>query len=218
MQNRRLRSRPRNSATAQQRGRELNRRFVGFAGADAHHLLDRGDENLAVADLARARGLDDGFDRLLEDSIGHNDLDFHFGQEIHHIFRAAIKLGMPFLPAETFDLGHGQSAHPDFRQGFTHFIELERLYHSVYFFHGGLSRVAVVGSIATKGGGRGDLPAELLSILRRNRIAPILAKTALGDAYAYRRLAALVLVSLDQPHPPLDVFFALAPRPVLGRA
>src|ERR1017187_4838550 len=125
---------------------------------------------------------------------------------------------MTFLPAKSFDLGHGQSAHPDFRQGFTHLIELEGFYYSVYFFHGGLSRVAVVGSISTKSGVRENLPTELLPVLRGNRIAPILAETALGDAYAYRRLAALVLVSLDQPHHPLDVPLPLAAGHDLGRA
>ena len=42
--------------------RGLQRLFVAFAGADADSLFDRRDEDLAVADLAGAGGLDDGFD------------------------------------------------------------------------------------------------------------------------------------------------------------
>ena len=43
----------------------LDRVLVELAGADAHHVLDLGDEDLAVADLAGLRGLDDGVDAAL---------------------------------------------------------------------------------------------------------------------------------------------------------
>ena len=42
---------------------------VGLAGADAHGLIDRRDEDLAVADLAGLGGVGDGFDHLV-DPIG----------------------------------------------------------------------------------------------------------------------------------------------------
>ena len=45
---------------------DLDRRFVGLAGADAHHLLDRRDEDLAVADLAGLGRLDDGLDAAVD--------------------------------------------------------------------------------------------------------------------------------------------------------
>ena len=51
------RSRPQTRVT------RLDGGLVGLAGADAHDVLDRGDEDLAVADLAGARGLHDGLDR-----------------------------------------------------------------------------------------------------------------------------------------------------------
>src|SRR6266571_6380911 len=44
--------------------------FAGLAGADPHDLLDRGDEDLAVADLSRARRLDDRFYRALDQIVG----------------------------------------------------------------------------------------------------------------------------------------------------
>src|SRR5262245_53293049 len=52
-----------------------NRRFAGFAGADPDHLLDRGHEDLAVADLAGARRLDDRLDRALDQRVGQDHLD-----------------------------------------------------------------------------------------------------------------------------------------------
>ena len=39
---------------------------VGLAGADAHGVLEIGDENLAVADLAGLGGRGDGFDGLVD--------------------------------------------------------------------------------------------------------------------------------------------------------
>gem|GEM_PF-4284024 len=46
------------------------RRFPGLPGTDAHDLLHGYHEDLAVADLAGAGGLDDGFNRLIHDIIG----------------------------------------------------------------------------------------------------------------------------------------------------
>src|SRR3954462_3525029 len=56
--------------------------FPGLAGADADDLLDRGDEDLAVADLARAGGADDRLDRALDHVVGKDDLDAHLPQEV----------------------------------------------------------------------------------------------------------------------------------------
>src|SRR5438094_10540398 len=78
--------------------RALDRGFVGLAGADAHHVLDRGDEDLAVADLAGARRLDDRVDRALDLAVGHHHLDFHLGQEIDYVLGAAVQLVVTFLP------------------------------------------------------------------------------------------------------------------------
>ena len=71
---------------------------VGLAGADADGLVDRGDKNLAVADLPGVGGAADGLDVLAP--IGSNrDLDADLRQEIHRVFGAAIDLGMGLLPA-----------------------------------------------------------------------------------------------------------------------
>src|SRR5438094_8056922 len=88
--------RRRGAGPAQERA--LDRRFVGLAGADAHHVLDRGDEDLAVADLAGARRLDDRVDRALDLAVGHHHLDFHLGQEIDYVLGAAVQLVVTFLP------------------------------------------------------------------------------------------------------------------------
>src|SRR5690242_12296743 len=96
----------------------LHRRFARLTRADAHRLLDFGDEDLAVADLAGARRLDDRLDRPIHEVLRHDDLDFDLGQKIDDVFGAAIELRVTLLPAEALDLGHGQAAHADVRQRF----------------------------------------------------------------------------------------------------
>src|SRR4051812_21438910 len=83
-------------------------------GADADGFLDIENENLAVADAARARSLLDGFDRSFNQILGNDDLDLHFGQEINDILGAAIKFGMALLPPEALGFGDGNALDPHF--------------------------------------------------------------------------------------------------------
>src|SRR5712692_4914152 len=114
----------------------LERFRAGFAGADADDLFQIDDEDLSVADLSRVGRFFDGFDRLIEHLVLDRGLDLHFRQEIDHVFRAAIQLGVAFLPAETFDFGDGDALHADGGQGFPHLVKLERLDDCCDEFHG----------------------------------------------------------------------------------
>src|SRR5208283_3178691 len=49
--------------------RRLDRHFARLAGADAHHLLDVGHENLPVPDLAGPGGLQDRVDGALDQVV-----------------------------------------------------------------------------------------------------------------------------------------------------
>src|SRR5688500_4459035 len=109
---------------------------IGFAGADADDLLQVENENLAVADLAGIGRALDGLDGLLEQLGLHRGLDLHLGQEIDHVLRAAVELGVAFLAAEALDLGDGDSLHPDRGERFAHLVELERLDDGGNEFHG----------------------------------------------------------------------------------
>src|SRR6266576_3744436 len=53
--------------------RGSDRRLPRLAGANPHDLLDRGDEYLAVTDLAGARRLDDGIDGAFDQTVGDDD-------------------------------------------------------------------------------------------------------------------------------------------------
>jgi hypothetical protein len=90
-------------------------------------VLDRGDENLSVTDLAGLGGLHDCFDGLVDKSPGNNDFDFDFGQEAHGVFGAAIDFGVTLLATVTFDLGNGHALETDVGQVRPHLLELEGL-------------------------------------------------------------------------------------------
>src|SRR5215469_14374000 len=98
---------------------------AALAGADPDCFLDCRDEDLTVTNTAGMRRLLDGLDGALDEGVFHHYLDLHLGQEINHVFRPAIKLGMTFLPAETLGLGNGNALDADFMKRFLHFVELE---------------------------------------------------------------------------------------------
>ena len=100
---------------------------VGLARTDADRLFERGDEDLAVADLAGARGCRDRVDHLGHQLARHGDLDLQLRQEAHGIFGAAIDLGMALLPPVALHLGHGEAVHAESGERVAHLLQLERL-------------------------------------------------------------------------------------------
>jgi outer membrane protein assembly factor BamD len=117
---------------------------AGLAGADANHLFDRVDEDLAVADLAGACGSADCLDAAFQLIFFHHHLELHFRQEVHHVLGAAIELSVALLPAEALDLGHGHAGNTDLGQCLTHVVELERLDDGFDLLHGGPGKMVVV--------------------------------------------------------------------------
>src|SRR2546425_10476519 len=116
-------------------GRRSDGCFAGLAGADPHDLFDRGDEDLAVADLSRSRRFDNRFYRALDQIVGDDYLDLDLGQEIDNVLRAAIELGMALLAAEALDFRHRKTADADLGERLAHLVELERLDDRFDFFH-----------------------------------------------------------------------------------
>src|SRR6516225_9445221 len=66
----------------------LQRVHVGFAGSDAHGLIDRGDEDFSVPDLPGLGGRNDGFDGGAHAIGRHRHLDANLGQKVHDVFGA----------------------------------------------------------------------------------------------------------------------------------
>ena len=57
----------------------LERRVIRLARADADHAIDVGDEDLAVADLAGLRGLEDGFNHLVDEVAANETAGYERG-------------------------------------------------------------------------------------------------------------------------------------------
>ncbi|EGE57269.1 hypothetical protein RHECNPAF_4460040 [Rhizobium etli CNPAF512] len=98
-------------------------------------MIDRIDENLAVADLTGLGRRRDGFNRPVDEFRCNGDFDLELRQEADGVFSAAIDFGMPLLATVALHFGHGQALNADRRQGFADLIELERLDNSHHNFH-----------------------------------------------------------------------------------
>ena len=87
--------------------------LAGFAGADAHHLLQVGHKHLAVNDLACARGGLDGLYHAVHQVVGHSGFDLDLGEKVHDVFSATVQLGVALLTAKPFDFGDRDALHAD---------------------------------------------------------------------------------------------------------
>ena len=96
-----------------------------FRQYECEWLVRRADENLAVPDLVGLSGVHDGLDSLVDLIVVQNHFDLHLGQEIHHIFGAAIQFGVPFLTTKAFDFDHAQTLNADVLQRFLHLVQFE---------------------------------------------------------------------------------------------
>ena len=67
----------------------------------------------------------DGLDRALDHAVLNHEFDFHFRQEVDHIFGAAIKLRMPLLSAKAANVSDGHALKADLLQRFFDVVELE---------------------------------------------------------------------------------------------
>ena len=118
-----LRTRLRESRVVLEVGPEL---VAGVAAVDAQHLLDRQDEDLAVAHLAGPGGGHHRVDRGLHEGLGDPDLDPHLLHQLH--LHRGPAIGFHLFPFATvaLSMGNGQAGHLRMEEGFQDFGELLR--------------------------------------------------------------------------------------------
>src|SRR5207244_1778923 len=78
-----------------------------FAGANAEAVLQRQDEDLAIADAplgSSAARLHDGVDRRLDEILVHGDLQLHLPPQVDRQLVAAVDLRVPLLSAEALHI------------------------------------------------------------------------------------------------------------------
>src|SRR5688572_18220247 len=115
------------------------RLVVGLARADPDRTLQVRNEDLAVPDLAGARGADDGFDHLLYQRVLYRDLDAGLRHEVHHVLRPAIELRVAALTTEALYFGDGHPGDANLRQGGADVVQLEGLDDCADQLHGALA-------------------------------------------------------------------------------
>src|SRR5690606_34408500 len=98
-----------------------------LAGADADGFLDRGDEDLAVADASGAGRLHDRLDRAVEEGVVQDHLDLDLGQKVDDVFGSAVKLGMALLPSEALGLQNRNPLQSHLVESLFDLVELEGL-------------------------------------------------------------------------------------------
>ena len=108
---------------------------AGFSGADANHIGQIADEDLAVADLAGLGAFANRVEDRLQDGIIDDDLDLDLGNEIDGILGAAVHFGVAFLAAEAADLGDGHALDPRVGQCLFDVVELEMADNGFNFLH-----------------------------------------------------------------------------------
>ena len=118
--------------------RGLDGFFAALAGANPNDIFEGGDENLAVADLARVRGRRDGAQRILEFVVGDNDFELDLGQEVHDVLGASVDFGVPLLATKPLDLAGCHALDADGVQGFLDIVDLEGFDDGFDFLHGAL--------------------------------------------------------------------------------
>src|SRR5690554_2023500 len=113
---------------------------AGLASADANDFGKRLNKDFAVADLAGFCRLSDGFYRLVHHVVGDCHFQLYFGKKIDNIFGTTVELGVAFLAAKAFYLGHSHALHPDVGQGVAHVVQAKRFNYSSDEFHDGFLR------------------------------------------------------------------------------
>ena len=109
--------------------------LIAFSGPDPDRLIERGNEDLAVANLPGSSRRGDGFDRLTDEIGRHGDLDLQLGQKADRIFRPTVDFRVALLAAVTFDFGHGHPGRANRRQSVTNLVQLEWLNDRSNYFH-----------------------------------------------------------------------------------
>ena len=118
------------------RAQASNGFIARFLGANTNGGFDIADKHFAVAYLARSSRPNDGFDGLLDQGIGQDDLDLDFREEIDRIFAAAVNFRVALLAAKALHLGDGQALRAHSGQRLFNFFEFEGFDDGFDFFHG----------------------------------------------------------------------------------
>src|SRR3989304_2110054 len=99
--------------------------FASLASPHPDGVLDRDDEDLAVADVSGAGTLQDRLHRPFGVGVLHNNLDLQLGQHVPRVgLAAAAAVDNPLLGASTGDVDDVQSDEASCLQGALNVVQL----------------------------------------------------------------------------------------------
>src|ERR1043166_939784 len=105
-------------------------------------VRDIRNENLAVADLARARRRHQRTDDFVGPASRHYHLQLDLGQQVHLVLHAAIDFLVALLASVAAHLDHRHAVNADGLEGFLHFFEFVRLDDGFDLLHGSLRQAS----------------------------------------------------------------------------
>jgi hypothetical protein len=91
----------------------LDSRLSDFPGSDADNLVNRCDDNLAVAYLSGSSAFDDGIHNLIYLVIPGQDCKKQLGMKVHPVFTPPVNFGAAHLSTETKNIHYRQPLYTD---------------------------------------------------------------------------------------------------------
>jgi len=101
----------------------LDSRLSYFSGSDADNLVNRCDDNLAVAYLSSSSALDDGIHNLINLVIPGQDCKKQLGMKVHPVFTPPVNFGAAHLSTETKNIHYRQPLYTDAREALPYIVQ-----------------------------------------------------------------------------------------------
>src|ERR1700681_3290856 len=117
------------------RDAKLNGGSTALLIPDTNRIIDLGEENLTIANLAGGGRLDHCLNRPLNEIVGENHLDFDFRYQVDAVLSDAIVLCMTLLASMATHLRNRHTFSTPFRQRLFNCVELIGLNDCFKFCH-----------------------------------------------------------------------------------
>jgi len=94
----------------------LESSLATFIVANPNSVIDTGEKNLAVADLAGASGICDCVHNLVYDFVREDEFQLYLGNQIHRVFPPTVELSVALLTSMTADFDYRHAFDSNFME------------------------------------------------------------------------------------------------------
>jgi hypothetical protein len=113
-------------------------RLSDFPGSDADNLLNRCDDDLAVAYLSGSSAFNDGLHNLIYLVIPGQDGKKQLGMKVHPVFASPVNLGAAHLSTEAENIHYRQPFYTDAGEALPYIVQILLPNDGIDPFHLGL--------------------------------------------------------------------------------